>query len=362
MEPIVSEREILRLRERIDEINLEILAALSRRAEVVLDIGRLQANLGLSHYDPAREERMLKALVERNPGPYPHDTIKKLFKEIFKASLDLEERQVKEALKTSRVNHPEDSVVRVGGLEIGNGEPVVIAGPCGVESWEQMDQAAAVLADLGVRIMRGGAFKPRTSPYAFQGLGEEGLKIARRAANKHGLLFCTEVLDTRDVDLVAEYADVLQVGARNMSNFALLRAVGRSSRAVMVKRGLAATIEEWLYAAEYVLNEGNPNVLLCERGIRTFEQWTRNTLDVSAIALAKLESHLPVIADVSHSAGRRDLALPLARAALAAGADGIIVEMHPNPAVALSDEKQQLDLEEFADLMRRAGLVRAKVV
>ena len=305
---------------------------------------------------------MLRTLVERNPGPYSHDTIKRLFKEIFKASLDLEERQDKEVLKTSRLTHPEGTIVRVGGIEIGNGEPVVIAGPCGVESWEQMDAAAALLAELGVRVMRGGAFKPRTSPYAFQGLGEEGLKIARRAANKHGLLFCTEVLDTRDVELVAEYADVLQVGARNMANFALLRAVGRASRPVLLKRGLAASIEEWLYAAEYVLNEGNPNVILCERGTRTFEQWTRNTLDVSAIALAKLETHLPVIADVSHSAGRRDLALPLARAALAAGADGITVEMHPNPAVALSDNKQQLDFAQFAEFMREAGLVRASVV
>ena len=206
-----------------------------------------------------------------------------------------------------------------------------------------------------VRVLRGGAFKPRTSPYAFQGLGLEGLRILQRVATEFGMLSISEVLDPRDVESVAERVDVLQIGSRNMHNFPLLREVGRCGHPALLKRGFAATVEELLFAAEYVLSEGNPHVALCERGIRTFEPQTRNTLDVSAIALAKLQSWLPVIADVSHAAGRRDLLAPLARAALAAGADGVMVEVHPNPATALSDAEQQLDLEQFDAFVAAVG-------
>jgi 3-deoxy-7-phosphoheptulonate synthase len=225
-----------------------------------------------------------------------------------------------------------------------------------------MDQTAAFLAGKGVKILRGGAYKPRTSPYGFQGMGVDGLIIGGRAARDNGMLFITEVMDTRDVEVVAEHADILQVGARNMHNFALLREVGRSRRPVLLKRGLSATIEEWLYAAEYILSEGNNEVILCERGIRTFEKWTRNTLDLSAVALAKQETHLPVIVDVTHAAGRRDLLIPLAKAALAVGADGIHIEVHPSPATALSDNEQQLDFAGFDGFMDAlAGMLKLPV-
>jgi 3-deoxy-7-phosphoheptulonate synthase/chorismate mutase len=236
--------------------------------------------------------------------------------------------------------------VRVKDVVFGE-RPLLIAGPCAIESEEQMMAAARFLASKGVKVLRGGAFKPRTSPYGFQGLGVEGLRLGRKAADAFGMVFVTEVMDTRDVEVVAEYADILQIGARNMQNFALLKEVGKAGRPVLLKRGLAATMEEWFYAAEYILSQGNGQVILAERGIRTFERWTRNTLDLSAVALAKQETHLPVVVDVTHAAGRTDLLAPLARAALAVGADGVHVEVHPNPKVALSDNQQQLDFAQF---------------
>jgi len=236
--------------------------------------------------------------------------------------------------------------VRVKDVVFGE-RPLLIAGPCSIESEAQILETARFLARKGVRVLRGGAFKPRTSPYGFQGLGVEGLKLGRKAADAFGMVFVTEVMDTRDVEVVAAYADILQIGARNMQNFALLKEVGKAGRPVLLKRGLAATMEEWFYAAEYILAQGNEQVILAERGIRTFERWTRNTLDLSAVALAKQETHLPVVVDVTHAAGRTDLLAPLARAALAAGADGVHVEVHPNPKVALSDNQQQMDFAQF---------------
>jgi 3-deoxy-7-phosphoheptulonate synthase/chorismate mutase len=347
--------QIQDLRKQIDGINLEILQLLSRRASVVAQIGQRQTEQGSKHYDPAREEEMLRALEAANPGPFPSSTIKALFKEIFKASLDLEEKQDKRQLLFSRKAKAEDTkvVVEDAATRVVFGEsPVLIAGPCSIETWEQLDAAAAYVASKGVKILRGGAYKPRTSPYGFQGLGEEGLKLGQRAANKHNLLFVTEVMDTRDVGLVAEYADMLQVGTRNAQNFALLKEVARAGKPVLLKRGFSQTIEEWLLSAEYILSGGQENVVLCERGIRTYEKWTRNTLDISAVALAKQETHLPVIVDVTHAAGRRDLLIPLAKAALACGADGVHVEVHPNPKVALSDNEQQLDFAGFDAFMR----------
>lgn len=340
--------EIKALRAEIDQINLQILDLLSRRAEVVIKIGEAQSQQGLSHYDPAREEQMLKDLAKANKGPFPEATIKKLFKEVFKASLDLEEQQDKKALLVSRKTKKDDTIVQIGDLQVGGGNaPFLIAGPCSIESEDQMDSTAEYLAGYGVKILRGGAYKPRTSPYGFQGMGVDGLILGSRSSRANGQYFVTEVMDTRDVEIVAEYADILQIGARNMHNFALLREVGKAKKPVLLKRGLSATMEEWLYAAEYILSEGNPNVILCERGIRTYEKWTRNTLDLSAVALAKQETHLPVVVDVTHAAGRRDLLIPLAKAALACGADGIHVEVHPSPATALSDNEQQLDFAGF---------------
>ena len=262
---------------------------------------------------------------------------------------------------SSREFHPDNTIIEVAGVTIGGGELAVMAGPCAVESENQvMDTARAVKA-AGARILRGGAFKPSTSPYSFRGLGEEGLKLLARAREETGLPLITEILTVRDVDLVVKYADILQVGARNMQNFVLLDEVGKAGKPVMLKRGLSATIEEWLLAAEYILAQGNRQVLLCERGIRTFETYTRNTMDISAIPSIHNLSHLPIIADPSHGTGKRYLVTPIALAAVAAGADGLMVEVHPKPDTALKDGAQSLTFEDFEILMDRLGSVAAAV-
>ncbi len=251
----------------------------------------------------------------------------------------------------AREFHPQDTIVQVGDLAIGGGSFVVIAGPCAVESEEQIMTTAFAVREAGAHMLRGGAFKPRSSPYTFRGLGEEGLRLLAQARAATGLPVVTEVMTPTDVDLVARYADVLQIGARNMQNFQLLEEAGRSGKPVLLKRGMSATIEEWLLSAEYIIAQGNPNVILCERGIRTFETATRNTMDLNAVALAKRRSHLPVIADPSHGTGKWYLAPPLALASLAAGADGVIIEVHPDPDRATSDGGQSLTCENFAALM-----------
>lgn len=251
--------------------------------------------------------------------------------------------------------HPEDTRIRVGEVVIGGDEAVIMAGPCSVESREQLLTAARAVKEAGGHILRGGAFKPRSSPYSFQGLGEEGLKILAEAREITGMPVISEVMDPENLPLVAEYVDILQIGARNMQNFHLLKAVGRLRKPVMLKRGLSATIEEWLMSAEYILNEGNPDVILCERGIRTFETYTRNTLDLSAVPVVKHLSHLPVIVDPSHGVGKRRYVAPLSKAGIVAGADGLMVEVHPTPEKALSDGPQSLTLSEFDDLMSDVG-------
>ena len=253
--------------------------------------------------------------------------------------------------RASREFHPAATVVDIRGIKIGDGTPVVMAGPCAVESREQLLETAQLVKEGGAQFIRGGAYKPRTSPYAFQGLEEEGLKYLAEAREKTGLAVVTEVTVVEAVDTVAAYADLLQVGARNMQNFGLLKAVGRAGKPVMLKRGLAATIDEWLNAAEYIMNEGNPNVILCERGIRTYETYTRNTFDISAIPAIKHLSHLPIIADPSHGTGKWRMIKPVSLASIAAGADGLIIEVHPNPARALSDGPQSLTPENYRDLM-----------
>jgi 3-deoxy-7-phosphoheptulonate synthase len=261
----------------------------------------------------------------------------------------------------SREVKPDDTFIKIGDAQIGGGKFGVIAGPCAVESKEQVDEAAVAVKAAGAHFLRGGAFKPRTSPYAFQGMKEEGLKILAEARAKTGLPIVTEVLDTRDVELVARYADVLQIGARNMQNFALLEAVGAQKKAVMLKRGLSATIQEFMMAAEYILKQGNYNVVLCERGIRTFETMTRNTLDLGSIPLIKRLTHLPIIIDPSHGTGDRASVPALARAAVAMGADGLMVEVHPHPEKALSDGPQSLTPEGFAKLMESVRAIAAVV-
>jgi 3-deoxy-7-phosphoheptulonate synthase len=246
----------------------------------------------------------------------------------------------------------ERTQIRVNGHDIGGDEFIVMAGPCSVESEKQIMDSAEAVAAAGAHMLRGGAFKPRTSPYDFQGMEVEGLKLLRKAKEETGLGIITEVMSDRDVDLVAEYADVLQIGARNMQNFALLKTLGKCGRPVLLKRGLSSTIKELLMSAEYVVAHGNPNVILCERGIRTFETATRNTCDITAIALLAELTHLPVILDPSHATGKRSLVPPLSRAAVAIGADGLIVEVHPNPAKAVSDGAQSLDIPMFRTMMK----------
>ena len=251
----------------------------------------------------------------------------------------------------SRDFQPEDSVVSVGGVPMGGGHFAPIAGPCAVESREQLFSAAEAVAAAGATILRGDAFKPRTSPYAFQGLGEEGLVLLAEAREEFGLPFVAEVLDPRDVELIAGYADLIRVGTRNMANFTLLSELGKQDKPVLLKRGFTATIEEWLNAAEYIYKEGNHDVILCERGIRTFETATRNTLDISAVPVVKGLSHLPIIVDPSHSGGRRELVAPLSRVAVAAGADGFMVDVHSAPETAVVDGAQAILPSEFAALM-----------
>jgi 3-deoxy-7-phosphoheptulonate synthase len=253
----------------------------------------------------------------------------------------------------SREFQPARSRVKVNGAVVGAGEFIVMAGPCSVESEEQIMETAEAVKRAGGRILRGGAFKPRTSPYDFQGLEEEGLKLLRKAKEATGLDIVTEIMSDRDVDLVSEYADILQIGARNMQNFALLKSLGRTTRPILLKRGLSSTIKELLMSAEYILAHGNPNVILCERGIRTFETATRNTCDISAVPVLNELTHLPVILDPSHATGKRSLVPALARAAVAIGADGIMVEVHPRPEKAVSDGAQSLTIPQFEAMMKQ---------
>jgi 3-deoxy-7-phosphoheptulonate synthase len=261
----------------------------------------------------------------------------------------------------SRSFNPGGTVVKIRGVEIGAQRVVVMAGPCSVENRDQIERSADIVASGGALVIRGGAFKPRSSPYAFQGLGEEGLKMLREAADRVGLLVASEVMDQTQIALVAQYSDILQVGARNMQNFTLLRELGKQRRPVLLKRGISATIEELLLSAEYIMSGGNYDVILCERGIRTFETYTRNTMDISAIPVVKKLSHLPIVADPSHGTGRRDKVVPMARAAVAAGADGLLVEVHPDPDRALSDGAQSLRPEQFQEMMRQLRLIAPAV-
>ncbi len=257
----------------------------------------------------------------------------------------------------SRAFKPEGSVVSVGDVRIGGDEVIVMAGPCSAETEEQVNAAAAAVKKAGAKILRGGAFKPRSSPYSFQGLGEEGLRMLRAAASQHDLRLVSEVMDVSQIELIEKYCDMFQVGARNMQNYTLLKELGHQRKPVLLKRGIAATIEEWLLSAEYILAGGNGGVVLCERGIRTFENYTRNTLDISAIPVVKKLSHLPIVADPSHGTGRRDKVAPMARAAVAAGADGLIIEVHCDPDRALSDGAQSMFPAQFDRLMAELRII-----
>ncbi|MBI4365108.1 MAG: 3-deoxy-7-phosphoheptulonate synthase [Candidatus Latescibacteria bacterium] len=265
-----------------------------------------------------------------------------------------EARSIPEPFKlASRSFRNETSVLKIGDVSIGGPEVILMAGPCTIESEEQMVRTAAAVRQAGARVLRGGAFKPRTSPYSFQGLGEEGLKLIRRVADANGLLVISEIMDKSQLGLMERYVDILQVGARNMQNFSLLRELGKTQKAVMVKRGLSATVDEWLMSAEYVISGGNDRVIVCERGIRAYETYTRNTLDLNAVAVAKSLSHLPVIVDPSHAVGVREKVVPLARAAVAVGADGLLIEVHYDPERAICDGQQSLYPEQLMGLAKQ---------
>lgn len=344
------QRSLEELRREIDRVNLEILRLLNERTSLVKEISDLKDKTGTDYFDPVREAEMLESILRQNRGPLPNELLKEIFTAIFSSALQyMGIKKEKKLLIAAGQQNGFQSLAEMFGLA--PDEPMLIAGPCAVEKVEYLEQIAALLKSLGIKFLRGGAFKPRTSPYDFQGLREEGLRILQQIGREYGLITVTEVVDTRDVEKVAKYVDILQIGARNMQNFELLKEVGETQAPVLLKRGLSATIQEFMFAAEYIGLRGNRRIILCERGIRTFETKTRNTLDLSCVPLIKKETSLPVLVDLSHSLGRKDIIIPMAKAALAAGADGLMVEVHPFPEVALSDAKQQLNPEEFRELM-----------
>jgi 3-deoxy-7-phosphoheptulonate synthase len=323
-----------------------VMAVGAGEAEILGVKSRILAE-GMNAYEHAGPERIVIAVVG-DGGARKKDLASRL------ASLPGVETvtPISRPFKlTSREFHPEDTVIRVLDAVIGDGSLTMMAGPCSVETRDQLFETADAVKAAGATILRGGAFKPRTSPYSFQGLGVEALRYLAEARERTGLPIITEVMEPSQVDIVAEYADILQIGTRNMQNYSLLRDVGRVARPVMLKRGYGATVEEWLMAAEYIVSSGNPNVILCERGIRTFETYTRNTMDLAAVPLVHHLTHLPVVVDPSHATGKRWLVKPLAIGGDAVGADGVMVEVHPTPDDALSDAEQQLDLDQFRDLM-----------
>ncbi|MFC0270327.1 bifunctional 3-deoxy-7-phosphoheptulonate synthase/chorismate mutase [Metabacillus herbersteinensis] len=348
----MSNAELNALRERVDEINLQMLKLISERGKLVQEIGKAKDTGGINRYDPVRERKMLNSIIESNDGPFEDSTLQHIFKEIFKAGLELQEDDHSKALLVSRKKKPEDTIVDIKGIKIGDGSQTFIVGPCAVESYEQVAAVAEEAKKQGIKLLRGGAFKPRTSPYDFQGLGLEGLKILKRVADEYDMAVISEIVNPAHIEMAIEYIDVIQIGARNMQNFELLKAAGAVRKPVLLKRGLAATLSEFMNAAEYIASQGNDQIILCERGIRTYETATRNTLDISAVPILKQETHLPVFVDVTHSTGRRDLLLPTAKAALAIGADGVMAEVHPDPAVALSDSAQQMDFDQFDTFMK----------
>jgi 3-deoxy-7-phosphoheptulonate synthase / chorismate mutase len=358
----MSNERLDELRARVDELNLQLLKLINERGRLVQEIGEIKKTQGTYRYDPVRERKMLDMILEHNDGPFDTATLKHIFKEIFKAGLELQEDDHRKALLVSRKKKPENTIVDVKGEKIGDGRQYFIMGPCAVESYEQVAAVAEAVKKQGLKLLRGGAYKPRTSPYDFQGLGLEGLKILKRIADEYDLAVISEIVTPADIETALDYIDVIQIGARNMQNFELLKAAGQVNKPILLKRGLAATIEEFINAAEYIMSQGNGQIILCERGIRTYEKATRNTLDISAVPILKKETHLPVVVDVTHSTGRRDLLLPCAKAALAIGADGVMAEVHPDPAVALSDSAQQMDIEQFHEFMEELKAFQRQMV
>ena len=334
------------LRETIDSVDEEIVRLFVKRAELADELKR--------HYGISSETLFVKMVdvAKKSSDGRVYGMIDSLLKEFSKSAEGNKKRNV---LLCSREHQSEDTIITINDARIGGGSPHFIMGPCAVESYEQVRKAADALAQKGIKLLRGGAYKPRTSPYDFQGLGMEGLEILSKVAREKNMAVVAELMSEDQVDGALPLVDVIQVGSRNMHNFSLLKKLGKTDKPILLKRGLAATIEEFKLAAEYILSEGNKKVILCERGIRTYETATRNTLDISAVPILKKETHLPVIVDVTHSTGRKDLLAPAAKAALAVGADGIMAEVHPQPETALSDVRQQMDLLEFEGFYREVN-------
>ncbi|MBF4499812.1 bifunctional 3-deoxy-7-phosphoheptulonate synthase/chorismate mutase [Savagea sp. SN6] len=343
----MRQQDLEQLRKEVDGLNVKILDLINERTSLVKKIGKVKEKQGVNRYDPMREREMLNFLKEYNEGPLPNGILDEIFKGIFMSALEIQKDEEKNALLVSRKRKPEDTIVNVNGTKIGDGSQTFVFGPCAVESYEQVKAVAQSIKAKGLTMIRGGAYKPRTSPYDFQGLGLEGLKILRQVADEEGLQVVTEIVTPGHLEEALDYVDVVQIGARNMQNFELLKEAGMINKPVLLKRGMSATIDEFVKAAEYIIAKGNDQIILCERGIRTYETATRNTLDISAVPILKQETHLPVMVDVTHSTGRKDLLLPTAKAAIAVGADGVMAEVHPDPAVALSDAQQQMDIGEF---------------
>jgi 3-deoxy-7-phosphoheptulonate synthase/chorismate mutase len=353
------EHNLKKLRQQMEQVNMELLHLLNERTQLIQEIGLIQEEINIECFDPLYESKMFETLFAHNRGPLSNEMVKEVFTSIFATShrqMGLE--RGKELLIASEPQDPFLSVQQI--FKIGPEIPFLIAGPCAVERADYLESIAGFLRRNHLKFLRGGAFKPRTSPYEFQGLGEAGLKILHDVGAKYNLYTITEIVDPRDIEIASNYVDIFQIGARNMQNYELLKEVGQADRPVVLKRGLSATIQEWMFAAEYIGLQGNRKIILCERGIRTFETKTRNTLDISSIAIIKKETRLPVIVDLSHSLGRKDIIVPLAKAALAVGADGIMIEVHPYPELALSDSKQQLNPGEFQVLLDNVYNIRVQ--
>ncbi|MFJ8525536.1 bifunctional 3-deoxy-7-phosphoheptulonate synthase/chorismate mutase [Bacillus cereus] len=357
----MNTNELNQLRKEIDEINLRLLHLLNERSSIVQRMCKQKQLHGIGPFNPIREREVLNIIAEHNEGPLETSTVQQIFKTIFQADLELYEDNNHKKLLVSRKKKQENTIVDVKGELLGSGVQTFIMGPCAVENLDQVRLVAQALSKQGLKLMRGGAFKPRTSPYDFQGLGIEGLQILRQVSKEFDLAIISEILNPNDVEMALDYVDVIQIGARNMQNFDLLREVGKVNKPVLIKRGLSATIDEFVNAAEYVIAQGNNQIILCERGIRTYERATRNTLDISAVPILKKETHLPVVVDVTHSTGRKDLLLPTAKAAIAVGADAVMAEVHPDPMVALSDSEQQMNIPEFHEFINEIKEFRKKL-
>lgn len=348
-------KSLIAIYKEVNDINDKILNLINYRISLINQIMEFKDSVYFDYFDPLLEQDMLEYLFDKNKGPLSNEVVKEIFSFIFSASLK-HLGVVKESGLLINSENPNGFLKIHEIFDLVPGEPIIIAGPCSIEKIQYLESIAIVLKQSGIKFLRGGAYKPRTSPYEFQGLKEEGLKMLHFIGKKYNLITVSEVVDIRDLEIISKYVDVIQIGARNMQNFELLKEVGRTRQPVLIKRGISATIQEYILAAEYIALQGNRKIILCERGIRTYETKTRNTLDISAIPILKKETSLPIVVDISHSLGRKDITNEIAKAVIAVGADGLMVEVHPYPELALSDSKQQLNLEEFMGLLNTINL------